>query len=70
MHTRRMHPLAGGFATMGGLLAGLGLGLAIENPAAGLLFGLGLGMIITAALRAFGRWRWPVGGNGATRGEQ
>lgn len=59
MSGRKMHPLTGGFASLGGLVGGLGVGLAMASPAAGLLAGLGLGMITTAILRAFGRWGRP-----------
>lgn len=48
------HPLRGTLATIGGLLAGLGVGLAVDEPAAGLFVGTGVGMITTAFLRAFG----------------
>lgn len=57
--SRRRHPLTGGLASVGGLIGGLGVGVAFGEPAAGLLAGLGLGLIITALLRAYGRW--PVG---------
>lgn len=54
---KHLHPLRGGFATLGGFVGGLGVGLALLNPAAGLLAGGGAGMVITAVLRAHGRWR-------------
>lgn len=34
--------------TIAGLLLGLGLGLAIDEPASGLIAGLGLGVLIAA----------------------
>lgn len=56
MSRENLHPLRGGLALVGGLVAGLGVGLALRDPASGLLGGLGLGMILTAFLRAYGRW--------------
>lgn len=56
MASEKRHPLRGGLALVGGLVAGLGVGLGLREPAAGLLAGLGLGMILTALLRAYGRW--------------
>lgn len=61
MSRRRLHPFTGALASVGGLIGGLGVGLAMREPAAGLLAGLGLGMIITTLLRAYGRW--PIGRN-------
>ena len=48
------HPLRGGLAVPGGLLLGLGVGLAFGHFAAGVLAGLGIGMLSCACLRAFG----------------
>ncbi|MFW6079238.1 MAG: hypothetical protein ACODAE_06440 [Gemmatimonadota bacterium] len=47
------HPLRGTLATIGGMLAGFGVGLAADEPAPGLLVGTGVGMITTAFIRAF-----------------
>lgn len=52
----RQHPLTGGLASVGGLVAGLGVGLLVGEPAAGGLTGVGLGLVITALLRAHGLW--------------
>lgn len=43
----------GTLAIVGGLVAGFGVGLAVDEPAAGLLVGAGVGMIATAFVRAF-----------------
>lgn len=56
MSTSKPHPLRGGLALVGGMVAGIGIGLAVRDPAAGLLAGLGIGMVLTAFLRAYGRW--------------
>lgn len=56
MSRSRLHPFTGALASVGGLIGGLGVGLAVREPAAGLLTGLGLGMVITAILRAYGPW--------------
>ncbi|MFW6201017.1 MAG: hypothetical protein ACOC8B_00430, partial [Gemmatimonadota bacterium] len=47
------HPLRGALATIGGMLAGFGVGLATDEPAAGLFVGTGVGMITTTIVRAF-----------------
>lgn len=61
-HRRRDDPLfrdhdpdgrRGTLAIVGGLVAGFGVGLAVDEPAAGLLVGAGVGMIATAFIRAF-----------------
>lgn len=51
-HTE-LHPLRGALAVAGGLLAGLGLGLAYGQVPAGAITGLGFGMLLAAVLRAF-----------------
>ncbi|MFW6079239.1 MAG: hypothetical protein ACODAE_06445 [Gemmatimonadota bacterium] len=56
MSRQDQHPLRGGLALVGGTIAGLGVGLAMGDPAPGLLGGLGIGMVLTAFLRAYGRW--------------
>lgn len=47
-------PRLGRLATVGGMLAGLGIGLAADEPAAGLIAGAGVGLLAAAFLRAFG----------------
>ncbi len=56
MSERKLHPLRGGSAVLGGTIAGLGVGLATGDPAAGVLGGLGLGLMVGGVLRAYGRW--------------
>jgi hypothetical protein len=50
------HPLRGALALAGGLLVGLGLGLAFGNVPAGSITGVGAGMLLAAVLRAFAKW--------------
>jgi hypothetical protein len=56
MMDRHNHPLRAGLTIPGGLLVGLGAGLAFGHVAAGVLAGLGVGMLWCACLRAFGKW--------------